>query len=149
MVFRNQPARQAMDQLRGEMNRLLGGFLENVGSPWMPNGHNQPAINVWEDDEALMAEMEVPGVTQDQLDISVAENELIVKLDRPETHDPHTTYHRRERATGPFTRVVPLPLPVDADGVTAQLHEGVLRIRLPKAASAKPRKIHVVTTPEK
>jgi HSP20 family protein len=127
------------------MNRLLGGFLENFGTPWLPAARNQPAVNAWEEGDRLVVEMEVPGVKQEQLDISVAENELVVKYQRTATEEPQVTYHRRERPTGPFTRVLPLPLPVDAGRVAAQLHDGVLRIELPKAESAKPRKIHVTT----
>ncbi len=145
MTMRNQPARQAIDQLRGEMNRLLGGFVENFGAPWLPAARNQPEVNAWEEGDSLVVEMEMPGVKQEQLDISVAENELVVKFQRSATEEPQVTYHRRERPTGPFTRVLPLPVLIDAGRVTAQLRDGVLRIQLPKAESAKPRKIHVAT----
>jgi HSP20 family protein len=56
------------------------------------------------------------------------------------------TYHRQERNTGEFTRVVTLPVDVDADNVEAVLKDGVLNIRLPKAESAKPRKIALKTS---
>jgi HSP20 family protein len=104
----------------------------------------RPAVNVWEESDALMVEMEIPGVKSEQLDVAVAGGELTVKVDCPDLEQEGTTYHRRERAVGGFTRTVPLPVEVDADRVEAQLRDGVLSIKLPKAASAKPRKINIV-----
>ena len=107
---------------------------------------SQPAVNVWEQHDALMVEMEVPGVKSDQLDISVAGGELSVKVNRPDVAQEGVTYHRRERPVGSFSRIVRLPVEVDADRVEADLRDGVLTITLPKAESAKPRKINVTGT---
>ena len=103
-------------------------------------------MNVWEQGDALLVEMEVPGVKSDQVDISVAGGELSIKIDRPEVAQEGVTYHRRERPVGSFTRVLRLPVEVDADRVEAELRDGVLMITLPKAEAAKPRKINVAST---
>jgi len=144
MVFRplSNP-RDTLDQLRDEVNRLFSGVVGNVYSPWSVPTRGQPAVNLWETDDALMAELELPGVANDQIEISVAENELSVKAQRPDVEQPEKTYHRRERPVGTFARVVRLPTPVNADGVTAQLRDGVLSVTLPKAESVRPRKIQV------
>jgi HSP20 family protein len=135
-------------QLRSEMDRLLTGFMGQRPEWWpewtVPTAYRgQPAINVWETGDAVIVESEVPGLKNDQLEISVAGDELTLKIDRPDTVEEGATYHRRERPVGSFTRLVRLPSEVNADAVQAELHDGVLTISLPKAASAKPRKIQV------
>jgi HSP20 family protein len=142
MVFRYQSPRQTMDQLRDEVNRLFNGLLPNGAGGWLPT-RGQPAVNVWETDDAVVAELEAPGVKSEQVDVSVAQNELTLSVQRPAVEMPETTFHRRERPTGDFTRVIRLPAAVDPDRVSAALHEGVLTITLPKAEGSKPRKINV------
>jgi HSP20 family protein len=81
----------------------------------------------------------------DQIEISVVGNELSLKVQRPDLAQDGVAYHRRERPTGNFTRVLRLPVEVNADKVQAELAHGVLTLTLPKAESAKPRKIKVAT----
>jgi len=91
-------------------------------------------------------ELEIPGVKGDQIDISVTGGELSLHVEREQEEEEGVTYHRRERPMGGFTRVLRLPADVDADNVQAELNHGVLKITLPKAESAKPRKINVHAT---
>lgn len=138
--------RHPLHQLRDEMDRLWTGVFGPAAEGLLsPVFHGQPAANVWEQNDALLVEMEVPGVKNEQIDISVAGDELSVKINRPEIDQEGVTYHRRERPVGPLTRVLRLPIEVNADKVEAELRDGVLRITLPKAESAKPRKINVAT----
>jgi HSP20 family protein len=146
MVFRYNFPRGTANQLRREMDRLLSSFVGNFadgGRPWVDRG--QPSINLWETGEAVVAEAELPGVQEDQIDISVVGNELTLKVERPELQKEGVTFHRRERPSGSFVRVVRLPTEVNADHVQADLRNGVLTVTLPKAESARPRKIHVTT----
>jgi len=130
--------------LRREMDRLLSGFLGNL-----PNGgpagalRGQPAVNMRESNDAVHVELEVPGLTSNQLDLSVVGGQLSVRLERPDEAREGTTQHRRERPVGSFARVLQLPAEVDAGRVEAELKDGVLTITLPKAEAAKPRKIQV------
>jgi len=131
-------------QLHREMDRLLSGFpWDASGSLWPVALRGQPAVNFWESGDAFLLEMEVPGVNSDQIDLSVAEGELTIRLERPEVQHENVTFHRRERPAGPLTRVVRLPGDVDVGKVQADLRQGVLTVRLPKAESAQPRKIKV------
>ena len=134
-------------QLRTEMDRLLNGFLgtaTNGGShPTM--GRGQPAVNLWDKNDSLVLEMEIPGVKSEQIDISVVGLELTIKVQRPDTLDESTTYHRRERPVGDFTRTLRLPCEVNPDRVAAELQNGVLTLVMPKAEAAKPRKISVTS----
>ena len=92
-----------------------------------------------------MVELEVPGIKGDQVDISVTGGELTVKINCPEVQQENVTYHRRERPAGSVSRILRLPVEINSDRVEAELHDGVLLITLPKAESAKTRKINVVS----
>jgi HSP20 family protein len=149
MVFTLRNARHPFQQLRQEMDRLLtnyGGVAADGLFPAVFRG--QPAANVWEQGDALLVEFELPGIKNDQVDISVTGGELTVKIDRPEVLQENVTYHRRERPVGSFSRILRLPVEIDAERVEAELHDGVLLITLPKAESAKTRKINVVSAKE-
>ena len=147
MVFGYQTTRHPFHQLRNEVDRLLTGFLGPAADGFLPAVfRSQPAVNVWEQQEALKVEMELPGIKSEQLDISVAGGELSIKVNRPDVDQEGVTYHRRERPVGAFSRIVRLPMEVDADRVEADLRDGVLTITLPKAENAKPRKINVTGT---
>ncbi len=146
MVFRYISPSNPVHQLRREMDRLWSAVVgDNMEPPWTGIVRGQPAVNVWETDDALFAELETPGLKSDQFDISVVGDQLTIKVERPEVEEKGTTYHRRERPVGVFTRVLRLPVSVESDAVGAELHNGVLTLRLPKAAAARPRKIQVVS----
>jgi HSP20 family protein len=144
MAFRYPMHRYPMPQIRREMDRLLNEWLTGASEAGLPLARaNQPAVNVWETGEAIHVELELPGVKSDQLDISVVGNELSLKVQRSDTVGPEVTYHRRERPVGTFNRLLRLPSEVDGARVEAELRNGILTIKLPKAEAAKPRKIHV------
>jgi HSP20 family protein len=135
-------------QLRDEVDRLFSNLAAHptvAGATRFVTGREFPLINLWEETDDIFAECELPGVRSDDLDISVLGNELTVKGRRGEAAAPQATYHRRERGVGTFSRTVALPVEVAADRVEANLRDGVLRVRLPKTESAKPRKVHVHT----
>jgi HSP20 family protein len=106
-------------------------------------GRGFPAVNVWEDENNLFVEAEVPGLKAEDLDVTVVGDELTIKGERTEDGPAEGAFHRRERGVGSFTRIVRLTSEVDADRVQASLAEGVLLLTLPKAETAKPRKIKV------
>ena len=136
--------RHPVAQLRDEMERLLSGvFGQPVEGIWPSATRGQPALNLWEQKDELVAELEVPGVTADQIDVSVIGGELSVQIQRQDQIQEGATCHRRERPVGTTTRVLRLPADVDGDNVQAVIKDGVLTITLPKAEAAKPRKIKV------
>lgn len=115
-----------------------------------------PAVNVRETDDAITVEAELPGLDAGDVDISVADDELVLKGARPECTPPETaagdgerkpsvTWHRRERGTGAFERRIALPMAVDAGRVEARLVNGVLTVTCPKAPQCQPRKVEVRT----
>jgi HSP20 family protein len=144
MVFRYQSTRHPLHQLRDEVDRLMTGFLGPTGDGILPTMfRGQPPVNVWEKQDAVMVELEAPGIKSDEVDVSVAGGELSIRVTRPDTAEEGVRYHRRERPVGSFSRVVRLPMDVDPNRVEAELRNGVLTITCPKAENAKPRKINV------
>lgn len=133
-------------QLREQVDRQFGEFV-NQGLPGLANRvlgtRAFPAINIWDEGEELVAEAELPGLKSEDLDVSVVGSELTIKGERKSVGEEGTSYHRRERGTGTFTRVLRLAAEVDAENVQATLRDGVLTVRMPKAEAAKPRKINV------
>jgi HSP20 family protein len=144
MVLRSMNPQYPMQQLRREMDRLWSSVVgDAVEPPWTGLVRGQPAVNVWETGEAVFAELEVPGLKNDQVDLSVVGDQLSIKVERPDAEQEGVTYHRRERPVGAFTRVLRLPAPVSPAAVEAELKNGVLTVKLPKAEAARPRKIEV------
>jgi HSP20 family protein len=145
-MWRMPNSSNPVGMLRNEVDRLFSDFFgpqmgtaENGGV----RGRAFPALNVWERDNELFVEAEVAGLKNEDLDISVVGNQLTIKGRRADFDDQSATFHRRERGVGEFSRTVELPLAVAPDRVQATLSDGVLLITLPKAETAKPRKIQV------
>ncbi len=126
-----------------EMDRLLDGVVGPLCCGLTRDSRAFPAVNVWEDGDNVYAEAEVPGVTMDEIELTVVDDELCIKGERKSGDGDSVTYHRRERGTGEFSRFITLPTAVAAEGVNAVLKNGVLTITLPKSAAAKPRRIEV------
>ncbi len=148
MVFRRAMTTNPIAQLREEMDRLVNSVMDSpavAGATRMVTGRGFPAINVWENGDNVYVEAEVPGLKSEHLEISVVGDELTLKGSRSAVDNESAAYHRRERGLGGFTRVVRLPSAVESNSVEAALSDGVLRLTLPKAEAAKPRKIHVRT----
>lgn len=101
-------------------------------------GFSAPRIDLFEEKEALIAKVEVPGIKKEDLTITVEDETLTVKSSFTTAEEvKEKEYYFAERATGGFTRSVPLPARVQAEKVTATLRDGLLEIRLPKAEEAK------------
>lgn len=106
-------------------------------------GRNYPALNAWEDNDNLFLEAEVPGTKSEDLEIQVLGNEVSIKGRINGAEQNGGSVHRRERLSGSFSRTMVLPVEVDQSKVTAALKDGVLTVTLPKAESARPRKIAI------
>ena len=128
-----------IDQLR--WLREQGGQFRNGGAAAEAGVY--PTLNVWDDGERFHAEAELPGFKLDDVELFVAGSQVQIRGRR--TFEPRAgwTLHRRERASGEFARTLTFPVELDADKVQAALKDGILSVTLPKAPSAKPRKIEV------
>jgi HSP20 family protein len=136
------PMWDQLQQFQNEMNRLFDRW--NDGGARAGGAATFPAVNVWEEGDAVFVEAELPGLDLKDLEIYVTGgNQLTVKGERKPFTPEQGVWHRQERAYGHFTRSLTLPFPVDADKVDARLENGVLLVRLAKHESARPRKIQV------
>jgi HSP20 family protein len=103
-----------------------------------------PPVNVWASQDGAIVMAELPGVSADQLDISVHQNTVTLRGKRePEALGDEARVIRRERIYGSFSRAVVLPFRVDAERISANLERGVLRLELPRPEDDKPRHIKI------
>jgi len=121
------------------------------GAVWGPPGEVEPAgvfppLDVTRDAGHFYVRAELPGVSADELRISVDKNKLSLAGSRSAPQAEGVSYHRRERAAGEFDRTIALPAEVDVEAVQAHYEDGVLAITLPLSDSAKGRRIQVQTT---
>ena len=120
-------------------------FGENVlPSEDVSNRAWMPAVNIRETDGAFFVEAELPGLSKDDIEITLENN--LLKLSGERRFEKDTTeesYHRVERSYGSFLRTFSLPSRVNSEDVKASFQDGVLVIEVPKAAEARPRKIDI------
>ena len=149
-----------LEDLRDEMDRLWttltaapplhGWTRQTTSEPF-------PAVNIFETDEAILIEAELPGLEPADLEITAVDDELTLSGKRAESieeapteaagEQPHKlTWHRRERGVGAFERRLSLPTAVDPEGVEARLIGGVLTVTCPKAAGCRPHKVAVTAS---
>jgi HSP20 family protein len=138
----NSPVWNQLQDLQGEVNRLFDAWGDRghrfLGTP------SFPAFNVWENDNDLYVESELPGMELDDLEIYVTgHNQLTIKGERKPPQLGKGVYHRQERGFGTFVRTLTLPVPVDENKIDARFENGVLKLHMPKHEAAKPRKIEV------
>lgn len=138
-------ATRILDDLQKEVNRLFTG--RHTGGATACSGV-YPALNLSEDRENLVVRAELPGLGPDDVELSVEGETLTLAGDIKRTAAVEgVSYHRRERGTGCFRRVLSLPFRIDAEGVQAVFKNGVLKIVLPRAKETLPRKIRVSVHP--
>ena len=126
-----------MRHLQSEMNRLFQSAAPN------PQG-GFPFLNVYASQDGIVVTAELPGVSEEDLEINVHRDTLTIRGERKlSAGDNVKGYHRRERATGRFVRTLSLPFPVDTEQVEADLQHGLLRLTLKRPESDKPRRITV------
>ncbi len=102
-----------------------------------------PPTNVFEAKEAFVVKVEVPGLAEGDVSVSVEDDALVIRGERKSEVPEGYKVHLRERTPIAFARKVPLPDRIDFDAVAASLKDGVLTITLPKAKEALPRQIAV------
>jgi HSP20 family protein len=100
-------------------------------------------LDLYEVPKGFGIEWEVPGVKQDDLDVTVSGLQLTIRARRPQPAQDERKYHITERSHGEFQRMLTLPTEVDVDGIEASLKDGVLTLYLPKQQSKQPRSIPI------
>ena len=131
--------------MQQEMNRLFDEFFGDRRSE-LAEGSWMPAVDVSETESEIVVRAELPGMTQDDIELNLQENVLTLKGEKKQEHqEEKENFHRVERNYGSFTRSFTLPCDANLDAVTATFKDGVLVITLPKSEVAKPKKIEIST----
>ena len=144
-VFRREASWAPLAELHREMNRLF----DDIWSPGLNtsralNAEWRPAAEVEEAEDHYLLSLEMAGVPRDQIKIEVVDNQIMISGERSRQikhKQEGQTYS--ERQFGKFQRSFALPTGVDASRVEANCQDGILRVYIPKAESAKPRQIKI------
>jgi len=144
-IIRWDPYRDLVT-LRDRMNRLFedvsGPRSEEkdvLGSSWAPS------VDIYENENEVVLAAEIPGVDEKDVEIKVEDNNLTLRGERKfEKETKEENYHRIERSYGSFFRSFALPSYIDQDRIEAEHENGVLKIRMPKRAELKPRKVKIL-----
>ncbi len=138
---------QSLLGLRGDLDRLFDEFVQSLDlEPFAALEARvfSPRVSVTEDEASFRVSAELPGIEEKDIEVSLGDGTLTLKGERRwESEEKGKDYHRREQAYGSFHRVIPLPADVDAEKASASFKNGVLTVTLPKAATARSRKIEI------
>jgi len=135
-----------MMAVRNEMHRRFHetfGQARGDGATEVP-GTWVPPVDIYETDDALVLQVELPGVSKDAVNVELHEHTL--KLSGERTREPAVTggqYHREEGRYGAFQRAFRMPTIVDEAKIQATYNNGILALRLPKHAAASPQGIPI------
>ena len=136
------------ERVQDQMDRLFAHALGLHGQWQSATGASTrawaPALDISEGKDAYGVTVELPGVKLDDLEITLEDGLLTIQGERHYANDSSEEQFRRvERRSGAFRRSITLPAHVVADEVNASMEDGVLRILVPKAEEAKPKRIQV------
>jgi len=102
-----------------------------------------PMIDITEDDNEIVLWVDLPGISQKEVDITISGDQLSIKGEKKFEQSNQIKHLRRERFMGPFSRTFELNLPVETEKVNAAYKNGVLEIHLPKVSETKPLKVSI------
>ncbi len=142
-IVRWDPVRE-LDSFQADMNRLFDGFFQARGNG--TGGHRRwiPAMDLVETEEDLVLRADLPGMTEDDVEIEIKDGVLTVSGERKAEHEEKEEgFYRVERAFGNFSRSLSLPQGIDAGAVGANFDNGVLEVRVPKPAERKPTRVQI------
>ena len=135
-----------MENLQKQMNQLFDFSLSRnlFGDNTLLSGQWSPAIDVYDSKDNVLVKVDLPGLTKDEIEVSIQDNNLILKGEkRKDTEVKEENYYKTERFYGSFYRTVPLPSAVDQTKVESSYKDGVLTLELPKKEEAKPKQIPI------
>jgi HSP20 family protein len=141
-ITRWDPFREVVT-LQNRLNSLFGSLNSETESA-LTTASFTPAVDVYEDEKKVVLKLEVPGIEEKDLDVSVENHTLTVKGERKfEKEEKEENFHRIERRYGSFYRAFTLPSTVDTENVNAKYEAGVLKLELTKKPEAQPKQIKI------
>ena len=140
-IVRWDPFRE-VNSLQNRVNSLLRDLSSE--NETVATAGFVPPVDIYEDEKKVVIKLEVPGIEEKDLQVSVENHSLTVRGERKfESEEKEENFHRIERRYGSFYRSFTLPTTVDTENVEANYAAGVLRLELNKKAEAQPRQIKV------
>jgi len=119
---------------------LVNSFFDETSPRW--RNREFPNIVVFEGKDDIEIRALVPGLRSDDIDVHLVSDSLIIEGEKKNDY-ADKPYLRKERRFGPFSKSVKLPYMVDSDNISAEMHDGILVIRLRKSEKAKPKRIEI------
>src|SRR5664279_4196744 len=130
-----------------QINQLFNDVFSDIDSPdrsSLTSFSFAPRTDVYEEDDRIVLEMEVPGMREEDVHLTLEGNTLSISGERKiEKNRKPDRYQRIERYYGSFSRTFTLPATVDPDSVDAKYEHGILHVSMAKKANARPRQIKV------
>lgn len=122
----------------------LDSLLRKVKPKTRERALDFPPINIWSNDNEVLLTAEIPGISIEDLDLTVQHDQLTIKGNRkPYETTENEVFHRQERSFGKFIRTIALPFSVEQEKVNAKYRNGVLTVTLPRAEHDKPKQIKI------
>ena len=138
-----KPAHE-LSTLRREMDKLFEDFFGENNTFLPEAGKWIPAVDVSETDENVIVKAEIPGMDTQDIDVTMQGDLLVIKGEKKEKkEEKKENFHRIERRRGTFARAIKMPVPVDANRITAKYKKGVLTVTMPKKEGGKAKQIEV------
>ena len=144
------PHDHPLASLHREMDELFESFLGRMEKPlptWFEGDF--PSVNVSESEDAVRVTADLPGMDVDDVKVTLEGDALVIageKVDEKEEKDEKRQWYRRERTSGAFRRMIPLPSDVDFDHVEATFAKGVLHVEMPRIIdeSKRPKAVKIL-----
>ena len=143
MATRNRLSNVLPAPFAREMGQLFDTFFDGSSLRTRPAWH-APA-SVWEENERFHVELDLPGVKQENLELTFEKGALSITAERIAPEGERTNWHD-ERGYGKVTRIVSLPESADTENINAELVNGVLHVTVPRKPEAQPKRIEVKTS---
>ena len=137
------PAPSPLSDLHREVDRVFESFWSGFGAPALLREDSggmalDVRVDASEDDKAYHVTAELPGMSENDIEITFSDNTLTISGEKKEEKEvKEENYHRRERSFGSFRRTFTLPAEVDEKKIAASFKDGVMTIDLPKSQSAQ------------
>jgi HSP20 family protein len=135
------------DPLLAELDAMTDSFERMFGVRAAPGGNRGfvPPVDIWEDEQRVVIQLDVPGCNLDDLSAEAIDGQLVVTGERA-VGDGAKRRYRSERWQGRFVRSFTLPQGIDGGSIGATYEDGVLTVTLPKPEEAKPKTIQISHT---
>lgn len=145
VVTRWDPSRE-MEELQNRLSNFFGRTPARLGDAKEESitvAEWAPLVDITEDEKEYIIKTELPEVKKEDVKVAVENGLLTIVGERKFEKEENKKYHRVERAYGRFVRSFIVPDSVDADKVSAEFKDGVLKVHLPKSEKTKPKQIEV------